>query len=181
MTSAASALQFDEHGVASLDGVWELYPGDHLLADLDDHTAEDIVVPGGREAPGRLEPDGAAWYRRTVHLDDTAGQWVLRFAGVAAMADVYVNGAHLVTSELPLTPFETDPGAVLRPGTNEIAVRTKEARLEDPTCSGIWQSVTLCRQGLGATARTARRLHAERTSKPDGRALTFYSASDDTS
>ena len=77
---------------ASLDGVWEFYPGDHDRAALDELAPEAIRVPGLWEAQGHLELDGVAWYRLRFHLDVTDGWWTLRFAAVMDVAEVWLNG-----------------------------------------------------------------------------------------
>ena len=89
-------MEFDDRRAASLDGVWDFFPGDHQLADLATLAAEPISVPGLWEAQGWLDLDGAAWYRRRFHLDDTSGHWSLRFDAVMDQADVFLNGASTV-------------------------------------------------------------------------------------
>jgi hypothetical protein len=68
--------------VWSLDGTWELVPGDHELADLGRLEPRPIRVPGLWEAQGLLDLDGVAWYRRRFSLEDPAGHWTLRFGAV---------------------------------------------------------------------------------------------------
>ncbi|HZG35980.1 MAG TPA: glycoside hydrolase family 2 TIM barrel-domain containing protein [Gaiellaceae bacterium] len=129
-------------------------------------------MPGLWEAQGHLELDGVGWYRRAFRLADADGFWSLRFGAVMDVADVYLNGRHLGTSELAFTPFEVDPTDVLRAGENELAVRVLDPGLDHPehvrlphgkqgwanhifpsrpslylTYGGIWQPVTLRRHG----------------------------------
>jgi hypothetical protein len=164
--------QFDSLGNALLDGVWDFFPGDHTLSDLDEVKPEQIRVPGLWEAQGHLELDDAAWYRRSFELDDVEGQWTLRFGAVMDVADVYLNGHALGGHELPFTPFEFDAKPALQPGLNTLAVRVFDPPLGDPehlrlphgkqgwmnhvfpsrpslylTYGGIWQSVQLRRHG----------------------------------
>jgi hypothetical protein len=165
-------MEFDDRRSASLDGVWDFFPGDHKLADLAALAPEPIQVPGLWEAQGWLDLDGTAWYRRRFAVDDTSGHWTLRFGAVMDLAEVFVNGARLGSSDQPFTPFEVDPTAVLVPGGNEVAVRVVDPSLTDPehlrmahgkqgwanhvfpsrpslymTYGGIWQGVTLRRHG----------------------------------
>ncbi|HEX2053014.1 MAG TPA: glycoside hydrolase family 2 TIM barrel-domain containing protein [Actinomycetota bacterium] len=165
-------LDFDYLGLASLDGTWEFFPGEHTIDSLQTETANRIKVPGLWESQGHLELDGPAWYRTRFQLDDVSGHWTLRFGAVMDIADVYLNGKHLGSHDLAFTPFEFDAGPALQTGTNELLVRVFDPSIDDPvhnasphgkqgwanwvfpsrpslymTYGGIWQSVTLRRHG----------------------------------
>ncbi|HEV2759922.1 MAG TPA: glycoside hydrolase family 2 TIM barrel-domain containing protein [Acidimicrobiales bacterium] len=165
-------MEFDSRRRASLDGVWDFFPGDHTLDDLDGLVAETIRVPGVWEAQGWLDLDGPAWYRRRFSLEEISGHWTLCFAAVMDRADVYLNGVALGSHEQPFTPFELDPAPALRAGENDLAVRVVDPSLHDPdhvrmahgkqgwanhvfpsrpslylTYGGIWQGVSLRRHG----------------------------------
>jgi beta-galactosidase/beta-glucuronidase len=156
----------------SLDGTWDLVPGDHPLDALGDLEPVPVQVPGLWEAQGLLELDGVAWYRRRFRLDDPAGHWTLRFGAVMDLAEVHLNGRLLGGNDLPFTPFEVDPAAALAAGINELAVRVSDPPEGSPehlrlphgkqgwanqvfpsppslymTYGGIWQPVTLRRHG----------------------------------
>ncbi|HVM17951.1 MAG TPA: glycoside hydrolase family 2 TIM barrel-domain containing protein [Gaiellaceae bacterium] len=156
----------------SLDGIWDFFPGDHALEELERLEPVPIRVPGLWEAQGHLDLDGAAWYRRRFDAGDAGGWRTLRFGAVMDRADVYVNGVHAGSHESAFTPFELDVTHLLCPGENVVAVR-----VEDPpagsaehlrsahgkqgwanhsfpsrpsmylTYGGIWQPVTLLRHG----------------------------------
>src|SRR5205085_2052146 len=100
----AAPLAFDEHAVASLDGTWEFFAGDHDLHALDSLDAREIRVPGLWESQGYLELDGVAWYRRSFGLVSADGFWTLRFGAVMDVAEVYVNGERVGANESPFTP-----------------------------------------------------------------------------
>jgi hypothetical protein len=165
-------VEFDSSRTASLDGVWDFFPGDHAVADLDRLVPEPIRVPGLWEAQGWLDLDGVAWYRTRFRLDDASGGWTLRFGAVMDMSDVWLNGELLGRHDFAFTPVELDPGPLLVTGDNELAVRVVDPALGDPdhprmahgkqgwanhvfpsrpslymTYGGIWQSVTLRRHG----------------------------------
>jgi hypothetical protein len=131
---------FDEHGIASLDGTWEFFPGDHgpdgqpLVGPggLDGLDPVAITVPGLWEAQGHLELDGVAWYRRAFVLDDVAGHWSLRFGAVMDLAEVYLNGSLLGASDNAFLPFVLDPEPVLLRGRNVLAVRVTDPSVDDP-------------------------------------------------
>ena len=156
----------------SLDGTWELFPGDHELGALGGLEPLPVRVPGLWEAQGLLELDGVAWYRRRFSLDDPGGHWTLRFGAVMDLAEVHLNGRPLGGNDLPFTPFELDPSAALAAGVNELAVRVTDPPVGAPehlrlphgkqgwanhvfpsppslymTYGGIWQPVTLRRHG----------------------------------
>ena len=170
--AAVAALEPAGDRSWSLDGTWELFPGDHGLAELGGLEPRPIRVPGLWEAQGLLELDGVAWYRRRFSLDDPGGHWTLRFGAVMDLAEVYLNGRPLGGNDLPFTPFELDPSAALAAGANELAVRVTDPPVDAPlhprlphgkqgwanhvfpsppslymTYGGIWQPVTLRRHG----------------------------------
>jgi len=159
----------------SLDGTWELFPGDHGLDALDGLDSDPIEVPALWETQGFLGLDEVAWYRRRFALDDPGGHWTLHFGAVIDLAEVYLNGRLLGSNDLPFTPFELDPSAALTAGANELAVRVTNLPVDDPehrrsphgkqgwanhvfpsppslymTYGGIWQPVTL--RGHGPVA-----------------------------
>jgi len=165
-------MQFDSRRRGSLDGVWEFFPGDYDLADLDDLVPASIRVPGLWEAQGWLDLDGTAWYRRAFDLSDTSGHWTLRFGAVMDRAEVHLNGIVLGAHDQAFTPFELDATAALRTGPNVLAVRVTDPSLADAdhtrmahgkqgwanhvfpsrpslymTYGGIWQGVSLRRHG----------------------------------
>jgi hypothetical protein len=156
----------------SLDGTWDLVPGDHELGALAGLEPRPIQVPGLWEAQGFLDLDGVAWYRRRFAVDHPDGYWTLRFGAVMDLAEVYLNGRLLGSNDLPFTPFELDPTAALVAGANELAVRVTDPPADAPehrrlphgkqgwanhvfpsppslymTYGGIWQPVTLRRHG----------------------------------
>jgi Glycosyl hydrolases family 2, TIM barrel domain/Glycosyl hydrolases family 2, sugar binding domain/Glycosyl hydrolases family 2 len=170
--TAGLRVELDPDGGASLDGVWELFPGDHAIGDLDRLAPTPIRVPGLWEAQGHLELDGVAWYRRRFLLDEVAGYWTLRFGAVMDLAEVFLNGRLLGGHEVPFTPFELDPTGALAAGENTLAVRVTDPPVGDPehlrlphgkqgwgnrafpsppslylTYGGIWQPVRLRRHG----------------------------------
>jgi hypothetical protein len=170
--AVTSALEAAGGQTWSLDGTWELFPGDHRLEALDGLAAHPVRVPGLWEAQGLLELDGVAWYRRRFVLDDPGGFWTLRFGAVMDLAEVYLNGRRLGDNDLPFTPFELDPSAALHAGANELLVRVTDPPAGHPehrrlphgkqgwanhvfpsppslylTYGGIWQPVTLRQHG----------------------------------
>jgi hypothetical protein len=160
-----TALRFDEHGVGSLDGTWDFYPGDAT-------APVPIEVPGLWEAQGFLELDGVARYRRTFDLDDAGGWWTLTFGAVMDIAEVTLNGMPLGAHDSPFTPFALDATGLVRVGENVLDVRVVDPPVDSPdhirlphgkqgwannhvpsrpslymTYGGIWQPVTLRRHG----------------------------------
>ena len=55
MRTASQPQLFDEHGLTSLDGTWDFYPGDSELGELDAREPKAIWVPGLWEAQGYVE------------------------------------------------------------------------------------------------------------------------------
>lgn len=158
-------------GRQSLDGTWELIPGDHEIAELRGLTGVPIEVPGLWEAQGHLGLDGVGWYRRTVDVPDPAGWWTLRVGAVMDDAEVYLNGQLIGSHQGGFTPFDLDCRGMAA-GANEIAIRVTDhpagsaAHLRSAhgkqgwnndvfpsppslylAYGGIWQSVWLERHG----------------------------------
>jgi beta-galactosidase/beta-glucuronidase len=100
-----TAIRFDHTGVATLDGVWELFVGDGSVEELETRTPEPIRVPALWEAQGHLDLDGRVWYRRTFTLDDVPPYATLRFGAVMDVADVVLNRKPLGTHDAAFTPF----------------------------------------------------------------------------
>jgi Glycosyl hydrolases family 2, TIM barrel domain/Glycosyl hydrolases family 2, sugar binding domain len=165
-------LAFGDGALASLDGTWEFFPGDHSLDDLDRVEAQSIAVPALWESEGHVDLDGVAWYRRRFFLDEVEDFWTLGFGAVMDVADVFLNGVELGRHELPFTPFALDVTDAVVAGENVLAVRVFDPPLDDPehtrlphgkqgwanhvfpsrpslymTYGGIWQSVALRRHG----------------------------------
>lgn len=170
--AAVPALEPAGDRTWSLDGTWDLFPGDHALDALGGLEPRPIAVPGLWEAQGFLDLDGVAWYRRRFAVDDPGGHWTLRFGAVMDLAEVHLNGRLLGGNDLPFTPFELDPTDALAAGANELAVRVTDPPVGAPqhrrlphgkqgwanhvfpsppslymTYGGIWQPVTLRRHG----------------------------------
>ncbi|MDQ2826403.1 MAG: hypothetical protein M3Y04_05525, partial [Actinomycetota bacterium] len=165
-------MEFDSRRVASLDGAWQFFPGDHELGALDHLDPVAIQVPGLWEAQGWPDLDGTAWYRRHFTLGEVGGHWTLRFAAVMDRCEVYLNGVAIGGHDQAFTPFELEPTADLCVGRNDLAVKVVDPSLADPdhrrmphgkqgwanhvfpsrpslymTYGGIWQGVTLRRHG----------------------------------
>lgn len=160
------------HEQFSLDGAWDLIPGDPGIEAVAAAPARPVTVPGLWEAQADPAMDGVAWYRRVFRCDDPAGWWTLRFGAVMDAAEVYLNGRRLGGHLGAFTPFALDPGDALAAGDNVLAVRVTDHALDDPehprtahgkqgwanqafpsppslylTYGGIWQPVTLRRHG----------------------------------
>lgn len=173
LDAGARRLDFDYLGVASLDGQWDFFPGEHSPEALPPE-GDRINVPGLWEAQrSEFETlDGPAWYRTRFELDDVSGYWTLRFGAVMDLADVWLNGLLLGSHDLAFTPFEFDAGPALKPGVNELVVRVFDPSINDRehvlsphgkqgwanwvfpsrpslymTYGGIWQPVKLRRHG----------------------------------
>jgi hypothetical protein len=155
----------------SLDGSWQLVPGDHPLAGLDGRDAVPIDVPGLWEAAGHLDLDGVAWYRRDFTVGDPQGWWTLHCGAVMDDADVYLNGRLAGSHRGGFTPFDLDCSGLIA-AANTIAVRVTDHPADSPahrrsahgkqgwmndmfgsppslylTYGGIWQSLWLERHG----------------------------------
>ena len=78
----------------------------------------------------------AAWYRTRFPADaaDLRGRVYLYFEGVAAVADVYVNGVHVGQHRGAYTRFVFDATANARAGENTLAVRVSNDPQDTADC-----------------------------------------------
>ncbi len=86
-----------------------------------------------REDPRTLR---SAWYRTRFPLDvaDLGGRVYVYFEGVAAVADVFVNGVHLGQHRGAYTRFVFDATANARAGENALAVRVSNDPQDTADC-----------------------------------------------
>jgi beta-galactosidase/beta-glucuronidase len=157
----------------SLDGTWQFRYGDGKIGDRQGRRRGDpypleVRVPFAPEAPasglGDAGPHTVVGYRREF---DVPPAWrdrrvFLRFGAVDRVADVWVNGQHVVRHEGGYTPFSADVTDALRfDGRDVVEVRAEDDPLDMgaprgkqdwesephsiwyPRTTGIWQSVWL--------------------------------------
>jgi beta-galactosidase len=118
---------------------WRFRAGDGLAGaeapGFDDASWETVSVP---HTWAKRDPRShrAAWYRRRFEVDpaDRGRSFYLRFEGVAAIADVYVNGVHLGQHRGAYTRFVLDATAAVRPGQNVLAVRVSNHPEDTADC-----------------------------------------------
>ena len=114
----------------ALDGDWEFAPDDDGFGfaqrwfDGMRALPERITVPGCWQAQG-VHGHAAGYRRQVVVPADWRDRLVwLRFGGVSARADVWVNGRPALTHEGLLAPFDGQIGSLLITGdVNTIVVR----------------------------------------------------------
>ena len=146
----------------SLNGPWEYaVSDDKVIPESFDGT---ILVPFSPEAPlSGAEKKPAAgqylWYRREVSLpeDFACRRTILHFGAVDQIADVWVNGQHVVSHVGGYLPFEADVTKLIGGESFSLVVRaqdetegsfhtrgkqkTKRGGIWYTPQSGIWQSV----------------------------------------
>ena len=148
----------------SLNGAWEYAISEgKVIPERFDGT---ILVPFSPETElsgvgRRLGPGQYLWYRRELSLpEDFRGRRIiLHFGAVDQIADLWVNGEHLVKHVGGYLPFEAEITSALSDGPLSIVVRvtdetdscfhtrgkqkTKRGGIWYTPQSGIWQSVWL--------------------------------------
>jgi len=159
-----------ERPTLSLDGTWDFhFCGDAQIAleDVEDWRGCAVPAPWQAQFAELRQRNGRAWYRRKFELpaDWSSGAVFLRFGAVNYHAKVLVNEKPAIEHEGGWLPFETEIGAFLRPGANDLAVHVT-APNDDPArypgypfsetlvgkqswygpLGGIWQSVLLERR-----------------------------------
>ncbi len=94
---------------------------------------------------------GVGWYRRMATFDAKGGRVFLCFGAVDYLADVYVNGTHVLHHQGGYTTFDVDVSGVWHAVENIIEVRAEDYRHDCQTfgkqgygqIQGIWQPVWL--------------------------------------
>lgn len=89
-------------------------------------TAAGSLAGAGVADAGDRDYDDQDWWFRCRFDAPTTGTGRLRLGGLATVADVWLNGRHLLHSENMFRAH--DVGAPLEPGTNELVVR----------CAALW-------------------------------------------
>lgn len=94
-----------------------------------------------------------AWYFRPLQ-GEAPGPAVLRFEGLATLADVYLNGALILTSE---SMFESHDVDITLSGEDELAIcfRALTPHLEKRGPRAKWRPQMMSNQGLRLTRTTA--------------------------
>jgi beta-mannosidase len=91
------------------------------------------------------------WFRTRLHDTDATGvaRTVLRFGGLATIADVWVDGGHLLRSENMFLEHEVDVTGRLKPGS-EVAIRFASLRkaLEKRMPRPRWRAHIVSQQQL---------------------------------
>ncbi|MCC6168039.1 MAG: beta galactosidase jelly roll domain-containing protein [Caldilineaceae bacterium] len=110
----------------TLDGSWQFQIDPDQRQDIDQVDAwRTIQVPGPWQAQfdDLRHYSGAAWYRRSFHLQAApGGAAILHFGAVDYHATVWVNGQQVGEHEGGYLPFEFDVAALLTAGSNEVVV-----------------------------------------------------------
>ena len=97
----------------------------------------DISIPHVFQTRAAFNDITKGWYRRSISVDSSmAGKELyLVFEGVAAIADVYVNGQHLGQHRGAYTRFVFDATSALRPGRdNQLAIQVDNSPESTADC-----------------------------------------------
>lgn len=103
---------------------------------FDDQAWSKVTLPHTWAGPDGKPTYTNAWYRTTFTVNSAAGETVyLHFAGVATVAEVYVNGKSIGTHRGAYTAFVCDITAVVRPGAgNVLALRVSNNSKDTADC-----------------------------------------------
>jgi beta-mannosidase len=115
--SCAPGALADPAGLDGLDWIDARVPG----------TAAGALRDAGRWSPGEpLDLDAEDWWFRTSFEAGPPGageEVVLRFGGIATVAEAFLNGEAILESGSMFHAHEVAVGALLREGRNELAIR----------------------------------------------------------
>ena len=108
--SAPGALK-DPGGLAALDTQWHdaIVPGTVATA-----IHEDIGVPGDYDADDW-------WYQLSFAIPPQSSRHILRLEGLATLAEVWLNGAHVLSSRNMFVTHRIDVTGLLR-DHNELVI-----------------------------------------------------------
>jgi beta-galactosidase len=112
-------------------------------AGIDDTSWQQVSLPhtwnriGGHadKAPGSNENRGQGWYRLRFDAPPAAGKgrrsW-LQFDGASVVTEVWLNGVAVGTHHGGVSGFRFDVTGAIRPGANQLVVRTDNSAPETP-------------------------------------------------
>ncbi|MBB5351703.1 beta-galactosidase [Haloferula luteola] len=81
-----------------------------------------------------LADDQAAWYRRSIEVDDLHRRHLLHVEGAGSVSDIYVNGQRVGRHRGAFTAAVYDLSPSLKPGTNHVAIRVSNGDAEANNC-----------------------------------------------
>jgi beta-galactosidase len=139
LLTIASGVQAAPRHVQELDGPWQFIRAE---ASTDQSAPplvmawQNVILPhtynalDGADGGGYYR--GAAWYKTQVQFDARipSERTFIEFDGAAVIADIWINGTHVGKHEGAYARFRFDITDELRPGQNEIAVRTSNAKID---------------------------------------------------
>ncbi|MTI21712.1 hypothetical protein E1176_11830 [Fulvivirga sp. RKSG066] len=118
--------------VESLNTNWEFHKGD--IGENIEWSSINLPHTWNKTDPFDDEPGyyrGIAWYKKEFQIDNTEGQWFLRFEGANQTAEVYVNdqlaGKHIGG----YTAFNVPVSDFIKSGTNKIMVQVENSHNPD--------------------------------------------------
>jgi sialate O-acetylesterase len=105
--------------------------GNWKKADFDDTGWKPVTIPGGFAELGVPDTPALVWFRKEINLPDPlpAAPSIIALGSIERMDTVYINGTEVGSSawvENPRRYFI--PPAVLKPGSNVIAVRVLKTK-----------------------------------------------------
>ena len=128
-------------------------PGELAGAAVEWH---DAVVPGTVAAaihkdinlPGDYDADDW-WYELSFELPSRSARQYLRFEGLATLADVWLNGTHILSSRNMFTTHRIDVTSLLR-DSNELTIcfRSLGKALEPRRARPRWKTMLVNHQNL---------------------------------
>jgi hypothetical protein len=129
-----------ERRVVPLDGTWQFVRTEaspegsappSIMAWKEVSVPHTYNAADGADGGGYYR--GAAWYKTKIQFQPDAENPVtfIEFDGAALVADVWVNGTHIGRHEGAYARFRFDVSDKLKPGINEIAVRTSNAKVDN--------------------------------------------------
>src|SRR6185312_545671 len=121
VASAPAGTIADATALAAADAAGSI---EWTAARVPSTAASSLRAAGRWTFDDRVDFDAADWWWRTGFSSacSAAIARVLRFGGLATLAEVWLNGTSILKSDDMFLPHEVDVGALLRDGENELVV-----------------------------------------------------------
>lgn len=138
-SGAQAAPRAEPRHVQELDAPWQFVRAEASTDESSPPTAmawQKVTLPHTYNAADGADGGGyyrgAAWYKTQVQFDAKvpSERTFIEFDGAAVVADIWVNGTHVGRHEGAYARFRFDITDALKAGSNEIAVRTGNAKVD---------------------------------------------------
>lgn len=140
-----SSSSYAQRHVESINSGWKFYKGDienTSFVNINDTKWETVNIPHTWNTDAYILKDyyrGIGWYRKNLIVPDTKKekQIFIKFEGINASAEVFINGEKIASHLGGYTAFTIDATSFIKFGENNlITVKADNSKLDIPPLSG---------------------------------------------